>query len=160
MLDDLRDYGLIWQRRVRSISAFNLPPNVTLKASSRRFSPTRLATTLNSSSPSLPTGTGAASSSQQGFIVLETNYRVYAYTGMLFFTSNIGFPNPDGGLDNPLQTAVLNLFVSLKYRFPNLVVGSITRDSVRRALSNGISADQVCDSFCMERPELNRSPDY
>ncbi|KIK58083.1 hypothetical protein GYMLUDRAFT_228371 [Collybiopsis luxurians FD-317 M1] len=108
MLDDLRDYGLIWQR----------------KASSRRFSPTRLATTLTSSSPSLPTSVGA-SSSQQGFIVLETNYRVYAYT------------------DNPLQTAVLNLFVSLKYRFPNLVVGSITRDSVRRALNNGISAEQI-----------------
>jgi len=109
MLDDLRDYGLIWQR----------------KASSRRFSPTRLATTLTSSSPLLPTSAGTASTSQQGFIVLETNYRVYAYT------------------DNPLQTAVLNLFVSLKYRFPNLVVGSITRDSVRRALNNGISADQI-----------------
>jgi transcription initiation factor TFIIH subunit 4 len=46
-------------------------------------------------------------------------------------------------LDNPLQTAVLNLFVSLKYRFPNLVVGSITRESVKKALDNGISAEQV-----------------
>jgi thiamine monophosphate synthase len=46
--------------------------------------------------------------------------------------------------DNPLQTAVLNLFVALKYRFPNLVVGSITRDSVKKALNNGISAEQVC----------------
>lgn len=46
-------------------------------------------------------------------------------------------------LDNPLQTAVLNLFVSLKYRFPNLVVGSITRESVKKALGNGISADQA-----------------
>jgi transcription initiation factor TFIIH subunit 4 len=45
--------------------------------------------------------------------------------------------------DNPLQTAVLNLFVSLKYRFPNLVVGMITRDSVKKALMNGITADQV-----------------
>ena len=45
--------------------------------------------------------------------------------------------------DNPLQTAVLNLFVTLKYRFPNLVVGSVTRDSVKKALSNGITADQV-----------------
>ncbi|KAK1231889.1 RNA polymerase II transcription factor B 52 kDa subunit [Marasmius sp. AFHP31] len=106
MLEDLRDYGLLWQRR----------PN------SRRFSPTRLATTLTSSSPDLPSSTGASSS---GFIVLETNYRVYAYT------------------DNPLQTAILNLFVSLKYRFPNLVVGSITRDSVKKALNNGISADQA-----------------
>ncbi|KAF5377485.1 hypothetical protein D9615_005117 [Tricholomella constricta] len=108
MLEDLRDYGLIWQR----------------KPSSRRFSPTRLSTTLTSSSPPLPTTTGTSSGPQEGFIVLETNYRIYAYT------------------DNPLQTAVLNLFVSLKYRFPNLVVGSITRDSVKKALNNGISAEQ------------------
>lgn len=45
--------------------------------------------------------------------------------------------------DNPLQTAVLNLFVSLKSRFPNLVVGAITRESVKKALANGITADQV-----------------
>ncbi|OAX38201.1 transcription factor Tfb2 [Rhizopogon vinicolor AM-OR11-026] len=124
MLEDLRDYGLVWQR----------------KASSKRFSPTRLATTLTSSSPPLPsshstggsraadaTGTVALSSgaAQQGFIVLETNYRIYAYT------------------DNPLQTAVLNLFITMKYRFPNLVVGMLTRESVRKALSNGISAEQI-----------------
>ncbi|KAI0247039.1 transcription factor Tfb2 [Lactifluus subvellereus] len=109
MLEDLRDYGLIWQR----------------KASSRRFSPTRLATTLTSSLPPLPTAANASGAQDQGFIVLETNYRLYAYT------------------DNPLQTAVLNLFVSVKSRFPNLVVGSITRESVRKALVNGITADQI-----------------
>jgi len=112
MLEDLRDYGLIWQRR----------------PTSRRFYPTRLATTLTSSLPPLPTstGTGAGSRSQaQGFIILETNYRLYAYT------------------DNPLQTAVLNIFVTLKSRFPNLVVGTVTRDSVKKALSNGITADQI-----------------
>ncbi|TFY80654.1 hypothetical protein EWM64_g3359 [Hericium alpestre] len=65
MLEDLRDYGLIWQR----------------KASSRRFSPTRLATTLTSSLPPLPTATGEGTNGQaQGFIILETNYKVYAYT--------------------------------------------------------------------------------
>lgn len=109
MLEDLRDYGLIWQR----------------KPTSRRFNPTRLATTLTSSSPPLPTSTGGSSGPQEGFIILETNYRVYAYT------------------DNPLQIAVLGLFVSLKYRFPNLVVGSITRESVKEALVSGISADQI-----------------
>lgn len=109
MLEDLRDYGLIWQR----------------KPTSRRFNPTRLATTLTSSSPPLPTSTGGSSGPQEGFIILETNYRIYAYT------------------DNPLQIAVLGLFVSLKYRFPNLVVGSITRESVKEALSSGISADQI-----------------
>ncbi|KAH8118107.1 transcription factor Tfb2 [Phellopilus nigrolimitatus] len=110
MLEDLRDYGLIWQRR----------------PSSRRFYPTRLATTLTSSLPPLPaSGSTGAGAQAQGFLILETNYRLYAYT------------------DNPLQTAVLNLFVSLKYRFPNLVVGSVTRDSVKKALSNGITADQI-----------------
>ncbi|KAI9454703.1 transcription factor Tfb2-domain-containing protein [Russula earlei] len=109
MLEDLRDYGLIWQR----------------KASSRRFSPTRLATTLTSSLRPLPTATNVGDAKDQGFIILETNYRLYAYT------------------DNPLQTAVLNLFVSVKSRFPNLVVGSITRESVRKALVNGITADQI-----------------
>jgi transcription initiation factor TFIIH subunit 4 len=126
-----------------------------MQASSRRFSPTRLATTLTSSSPLLPTSAGTASTSQQqGFIVLETNYRVYAYTGILSLRSPQPF-NPDHTLDNPLQTAVLNLFVSLKYRFPNLVVGSITRDSVRRALNNGISADQVRGSSHTEKTEIN-----
>jgi transcription initiation factor TFIIH subunit 4 len=46
-------------------------------------------------------------------------------------------------LDNPLQTAVLNLFVNMKSRFPNLVTGTLARDSIRRALTNGITADQV-----------------
>ena len=33
--------------------------------------------------------------------------------------------------------------MTLKSRFPNLVVGQITRDSVKKALTNGITADQV-----------------
>ncbi|KAH9943694.1 transcription factor Tfb2-domain-containing protein [Amylocystis lapponica] len=110
MLKDLRDYGLIWQRQ----------------ASSPCFNPSRLATTLTSSAPPLPTVSSSGTGSQtQGFIVLETNYRVYAYT------------------DNPLQIAVLNLFVTLKSRFPNLVIGAITRESVKKALANGITADQI-----------------
>jgi len=129
MLDDLRDYGLVWQR----------------KSTSKRFNPTRLATTLTSSLPPLITSTSgpnsgststadvvtgalgpaAGSPDEQGFIIIETNYRLYAYT------------------DNPLQIAVLNLFCALKSRFPNLVVGALNRDSVKRALENGITADQI-----------------
>lgn len=46
------------------------------------FSPTRLATTLTSSAPPLPTGRSTGGGAQgEGFIVLETNYRLYAYTG-------------------------------------------------------------------------------
>ncbi|KZV82245.1 transcription factor Tfb2 [Exidia glandulosa HHB12029] len=112
MLDDLRDYGLAYQR----------PGTGT----TLRFFPTRLATTLTSSLAELPRTVGAAGGTNaSGFIILETNYRLYAYT------------------DNPLQIAVLNLFVTFKSRFPNLVVGMVTRDSVKKALANGISAEQI-----------------
>lgn len=141
MLEDLRDYGLIWQRKVWLWIPLEAS-DLSVKATSRRFNPTRLATTLTSSSPPLPTSTGGSSGPQDGFIILETNYRVYAYTGIpicVMPSKIFSYPH----LDNPLQIAVLGLFVSLKYRFPNLVVGSITRESVKEALSSGISADQV-----------------
>lgn len=63
--------------------------------------------------------------SAQGFIIMETNYRVYAYTS------------------SPLQISILALFCSLKARFANLVVGRLTRHSARKALQSGISADQI-----------------
>ncbi|CAE6432384.1 RNA polymerase II transcription factor B subunit 2 AltName: Full=RNA polymerase II transcription factor B 52 kDa subunit [Rhizoctonia solani AG-1 IB] len=111
MMTDLKDYGIVYV-------AHN---------SNKSFYPTRLATTLTSSLPPLPPSTSAtgADPSDRGFIILETNYRLYAYT------------------DNPLQTSVLNLFVALRSRFPNLVVGHITRESVKRALGKGISAEQI-----------------
>ena len=60
----------------------SMDPAFSPQATSRKFSPTRLATTLTSSSPPLPTSTGKGDGAQvQGFIVLETNYRLYAYTG-------------------------------------------------------------------------------
>lgn len=99
------------------------------------FYPTRLSTTLTSNAPPLVTAdayksgagaaTPAAASQEQGYVVLETNYRVYAYTS------------------NPLQIAVLNLFITLKSRFPNLVIGMITRESIKDALHNGITAEQI-----------------
>lgn len=125
MLEDLRDFGIVYQR----------------KSSSRRFYPTRLATTLTSDSAALRSASasmdiathgssesaapGFSSGETGGFIILETNYRLYAYT------------------ESPLQIAVLNLFAHLKARFPNMVTGSLSRDSVRQALRNGISADQI-----------------
>lgn len=93
------------------------------QASPTDFYPTRLATTLTSSAP--PLVSSRHQDEERGFIVLETNFKVYAYTS------------------NPLQIAVLNLFMHLKSRFPNFVTGQITRDSIKRGLSNGITADQV-----------------
>ncbi|KDE04515.1 hypothetical protein MVLG_05081 [Microbotryum lychnidis-dioicae p1A1 Lamole] len=107
VLQDLCNYGLVYRPT----------------GASDAYYPTRLATTLTSSAPPLVSSRHA--DEERGFVVLETNYKVYAYTS------------------NPLQIAVLNLFVHLKNRFPNLVTGHITRDSIRRGLSNGITATQI-----------------
>jgi transcription initiation factor TFIIH subunit 4 len=61
----------------------------------------------------------------EGHIIVETNYRVYAYTS------------------SPLELAVLRFFVRPEYRLPNLFVGSLTRESVTAALACGITAEQV-----------------
>ncbi|KAJ5810443.1 Transcription factor Tfb2 [Penicillium pulvis] len=116
-LTDLSDFGIIYQET----------PEAT------RFYPTRLATTLTSDSSALGTpGSGSLTGpggqtggSSSGFIIIETNYRLYAYTS------------------SPLQISLISLFTSLKYRFPNLVTGKITRQSVRRAIDIGITADQI-----------------
>ncbi|XP_068894283.1 general transcription factor IIH subunit 4 isoform X2 [Tenebrio molitor] len=106
-LQHLREFGLVYQRK-RKVG---------------RFYPTRLALNItcaqNSEGPVLEEDT------PKGYIIVETNYRVYVYS------------------DSNLQVALIGLFTELMYRFPNLVVGVITRDSIRQALKGGITADQI-----------------
>ncbi|KAI0505197.1 transcription factor Tfb2-domain-containing protein [Xylaria bambusicola] len=119
MLPNLVDFGLVY-----------VPPT-----NARQFFPTRLATTLTSSemhTRSISAGFAAAahagtveSNQEKSAIILETNFRVYAY------------------VDSPLQIAVLALFVDLKYRFKGLVSGVLTRASIRRAVDMGITSDQI-----------------
>ncbi|KAL7733015.1 hypothetical protein ACLKA6_002819 [Drosophila palustris] len=109
-LQHLREFGLVFQR----------------KRKEGRFYPTRLA--LNVTNKDAAQASSSADDErmqERGYIVVETNYRVYAYT------------------DSQLQVAVLGLFTELLYRFPNLVVGVLTRDSVRQALRGGITAEQI-----------------
>lgn len=115
MLSHLVDFGLIY-----------IPPSTN-----SHFFPTRLATTLTSDSSALRSvsaGFDAAltsSTGSKGFIVIETNYRLYAYTS------------------SPLQIAVLALFTKLGARYPNMVSGRVTRGSIREAISHGITSDQI-----------------
>lgn len=127
VLADLADYGLIYRSCVSRSSPRRDEPILTCfpsQSTSPTFYPTRLATTLTSSAP--PLVSSRHMNEEKGFIVLETNYKLYAYTS------------------NPLQIAVLGLFAHLKTRFANFVTGHITRESIRRGLANGITANQVC----------------
>lgn len=133
-LTDLTDFGIVYQHSPVSEST--------------RFYPTRLATTLTSDSSALSTTMSNALSGQSsstvcepgsGFIIIETNYRLYAYTS------------------SPLQISLIALFTTLKYRFPNLVTGKITRQSIRRAVEMGITADQIISYLSTHaHPQMRR----
>ena len=49
--------------------------------------------------------------------------------------------------DSELQIALVALFSEMLYRFPNVVVAQVTRESVQQAIANGITAQQVL-SYC------------
>ncbi|KAF1365242.1 RNA polymerase II transcription factor B subunit 2 [Lizonia empirigonia] len=112
MLDDLSAMGIVYRS----------------SKNAKVFYPTRLATTLTSDSGGLSTSGDAGASSStasQGFIIIETNYRLYAYTNSL------------------IQIAIISLFCKLQHRFPNLISGKLTKESVHRAVSQGITSQQI-----------------
>uniref|UniRef100_A0A8C6MCX6 General transcription factor IIH subunit 4 n=1 Tax=Nothobranchius furzeri TaxID=105023 RepID=A0A8C6MCX6_NOTFU len=45
--------------------------------------------------------------------------------------------------DSELQIALVALFCEMLYRFPNVVVAQLTRESVQQAIANGITAQQI-----------------
>ena len=70
-----------------------------------------------------PTATSATS--PDGHVVVETNFRVYAYT------------------TSPSRRATLALFATIERVLPNLVVAAVTRSSCLAALDRGITAEQI-----------------
>ncbi|KIZ06628.1 RNA polymerase II transcription factor B subunit 2 [Monoraphidium neglectum] len=93
------------------------------------FCPTALASTLCGGgaaaaaalSPSgLSAGVGGG-----GYVIVETNFRIYAYTS------------------SRIQVRVLEEFCRLDCALPNLFVGTLTRDSVQHALGKGMTADDI-----------------
>jgi transcription initiation factor TFIIH subunit 4 len=123
MLDDLSDFGLIYLR----------------ENDKSRYYPTRLATTLTSDAPALPnssltaTTTSTASNddpntaqqAEKGYIIVETNYRLYAYTS------------------SPLLISILSLFSNLHTRYPNLITAKLTKSSIQSAIAAGITSNQI-----------------
>ncbi|CAK4143053.1 unnamed protein product [Aphanomyces euteiches] len=83
------------------------------------------------SSQVVPRPFASTSSASHLLIVVETNFKVYAYT------------------ESTLHIAMLSVFVDIVARLPNLAVGYLTRESIRSALIHGISAEQIYD-FLMQ----------
>ncbi|VDD80187.1 unnamed protein product [Mesocestoides corti] len=157
ILQHMRELGLAYQRK-RTAPRFY----VTRLALSLAFGTSTISSSVRSSldgehsllfsTNPLPTGvsqravkaggTESGGAADVGFILVETNFRLYAYT------------------DSPLRTALLSLFSKIRVRYPNMVVADITRDSVREALLRGISADQII-SFLMSNahPDMLRQPE-
>ncbi|EOY28282.1 Transcription factor-related isoform 4 [Theobroma cacao] len=102
MIKDLSDLGLVKLQQGRKDSW---------------FIPTKLATNLSVSLTD-------SSSRKQGFVVVETNFRMYAYSS------------------SKLHCEILRLFSRVEYQLPNLIVGAITKESLYNAFENGIAAEQ------------------
>lgn len=83
-------------------------------------------------------GGGLGDAQDRNSIILETNFRMYAY------------------VQSPLQIAVLALFSELKFRFKGLVSGHLTRASIRRAIDMGITSDQIISYLATHAHEQMR----
>ncbi|CAN1810710.1 General transcription and DNA repair factor IIH subunit TFB2 [Linum perenne] len=62
---------------------------------------------------------------QKGFLVVETNFKMYAYS------------------TSKLHCEILRLFSRVEYQLPNLIVAAITKESLYNAFENGITAEQI-----------------
>lgn len=109
VLDELEQYGFVYRT------------DEARHHSTGQFFPTHLATSLCSGD----TTSRTQSADDKRFLILETNYKIYAYTS------------------NELEIAILNLFVDIRIRYPNLVVGRLDRRQVKGAMDKGISAHQI-----------------
>jgi transcription initiation factor TFIIH subunit 4 len=65
------------------------------------------------------------------FLIIETNFKVYAYT------------------DSHFERVILEFLFEIEYVFPGLIIAHITRKSIRNALKKGVPADKVIVLFTL-----------
>lgn len=74
-------------------------------------------------------------------VIVQTNFQVIAYT--------------DANTDTAtLVVGMLSLFASLRLRLPNLVVGDISRGSVKSCVHRGINIDQIARFLYAHSPNI------
>ena len=59
------------------------------------------------------------------YLIVESNFKVYAYT------------------DSPLEKTIIDFLFEIEYVFPGLIVGHITRSSIRKVLKRGVGHQKV-----------------
>jgi transcription initiation factor TFIIH subunit 4 len=92
-----------------------------------------------SSFPAATGSSGDASPSQALQIIVETNNQVVAY------------------LSNDIHLAMVQLFVDVTVRMPNMALGRITKEKVRQAFKMGIKAAQIVDFLVLHaHPHVRR----
>ncbi|KAL1311280.1 hypothetical protein AAFC00_001466 [Neodothiora populina] len=146
MLDDLADFGIIYRRTPQSSRYYPTRLATTLTSDSPALTNSSLtSTTVSSTNPDSSSTTAASttkskptpqttastnptpSDTEKGYIIVETNYRIYAYTS------------------SPLLISILSLFANLKTRFPNMLTATLTKSSIQSAISAGITANQIIE---------------
>ncbi|EGB11379.1 hypothetical protein AURANDRAFT_52511 [Aureococcus anophagefferens] len=100
-------------------------------ASSSRFYPTTLGVDVAFGARRSAGGARAGGDFRRPVdVIVQTNFQVLAYT--------------DAGVNtSTLVLATLNLFAELTTRLPNLVVGTISRDAIKRCVDRGIRVPQI-----------------
>jgi transcription initiation factor TFIIH subunit 4 len=66
------------------------------------------------------------------FLIVESNFKVYAFT------------------DSELEKKILSFILEIEYIFPGLIVGHITRSSVRKLFKRGIGYQKVINRSFIE----------
>ena len=138
LLQDLAAFGLVYlhQPSRSNPEALYYPTKLALNLSSTQGSGAAgsavAAAAASSGVASAGPGSAASASSAltssaggSGYILLETTFRLYAFT------------------TSPFHAALLGLFCRLDIRLPNLLVGTLTKESVRGALKSHISAREI-----------------
>ena len=145
---DLQRFGLLYQRvNVDNRSSQKEQPL------SRRYYTTPLASLLLSGGGDdgdggggggggggYPAGSERRPGDADGFLVVETNFRLYLYTG------------------SPLWRTAVQSFAQLLYVLPNLLVAQLTRESILSARAHGLRVDTIV-AF-LRRAAHGRMHDY
>ncbi|GMF31849.1 unnamed protein product [Phytophthora fragariaefolia] len=136
LLGDFIDFGLLFRKRPNSDRFYTTSLAVNLifgGSTGQKRSHVSLTSSFAGVRAGLksqvadPRQAPTADHTAQLLVVVETNFKVYAYT------------------TSTLHVAMLSVFVDIVARLPNLAIGFITRESLRSALIHGISAQQIYD---------------